>query len=53
MAVSMKNAVFCDLYRVALVTADVLEERSTFVIRVMRIGELGIPLEVTSNRCTL
>jgi hypothetical protein len=39
------------LRRVALVRTDVSEERSSFVIRVIRIGELGT-LTVTSNLVT-
>jgi hypothetical protein len=38
------------LRRVALVKADVSEERSVSFIRVTRIGELGRTLAVTSNR---
>jgi hypothetical protein len=41
------------LRRVALVRTDVSEERSAFIIRVTRIGELGKPLTVTSNRRAL
>jgi hypothetical protein len=41
------------LRRVALVRTDVSEERSSSIIRVTRIGELGTPLAVTSNRRTL
>jgi hypothetical protein len=37
------------LRRVFLVRTDVLEERSTSIIRVTRIGELGKTLAVTSN----
>jgi hypothetical protein len=37
----------------ALLRADVSEERSAFFIRVTRIGELGTTLAVTSNRRTL
>jgi hypothetical protein len=40
------------LYTVALVRADVSEERSASIIRVTRIGELGTTLPVTSNRHT-
>jgi hypothetical protein len=40
------------LRRVALVRTDVSEELSAS-IRVTKIGELGTPLAVTSNRCTL
>jgi hypothetical protein len=40
------------LRRVALVTIDVSEELSAFIIRVTRIYELGT-LAVTSNRRTL
>jgi hypothetical protein len=40
------------LHRVALVRTDVSEELSASIIRVTRIGELGM-LAVTSNRhCT-
>jgi hypothetical protein len=38
------------LRRVALARTDVSEELSTSIIRVTRIGELGIMLVVTSNR---
>jgi hypothetical protein len=38
---------------VALVRTDVLEELSTSIIRVTRIGELGTTLDLTSNRLTL
>jgi hypothetical protein len=38
------------LRRVALVRTDVSEERSTSIIRVTRIGELGTALALTSNR---
>jgi hypothetical protein len=41
------------LRRVALVRTDVSKELSASFIRVMRIGELGTTLAVTSNRCTL
>jgi hypothetical protein len=41
------------LRRVALVRTDVSEELRASFIRVTRIGELGIKLAVTSNRCTL
>jgi hypothetical protein len=41
------------LRRVALVITDVSEERSAIIIRVIRIGELGTTLAVTSNRSTL
>jgi hypothetical protein len=37
------------LRRVALIRTDVLEEHSASVIRVTRVGELGITLAVTSN----
>jgi hypothetical protein len=40
------------LSRVALAKIDVLEELSTCIIRVTRIGEVGTMLAVTSNRCT-
>jgi hypothetical protein len=41
------------LRRVALLRTDVSEELSASLIRVERIGELGITLAVTSNRRTL
>jgi hypothetical protein len=53
MAVTMKNAVFGMLRRVALVRTDVLEERSASIIRVTRIGELRTALAVTNNRRAL
>jgi hypothetical protein len=40
------------LWRVALVRTDVSEERSAYIIKVTRIGELGT-LAITSNRRTL
>jgi hypothetical protein len=49
-AVTMKNGVFWDVTRVALVRTDVSEELSASFIRVTRIGELGTTLAVTSNR---
>jgi hypothetical protein len=41
------------LRRVALVRTDVSEELSASFIRVIRIGELGTTLALTSNRRTL
>jgi hypothetical protein len=41
------------LCHVALVKTDVAEELSTSIIRMTRIGELGITLAVTSNRHTV
>jgi hypothetical protein len=41
------------LRRVALVRTDVSEELSASFIRVIRIGELGTTIAVTSNRPTL
>jgi hypothetical protein len=38
------------LHGVALVGTDVAEERSTSIIKVTRIGELGTTLAVTSDR---
>jgi hypothetical protein len=38
------------LRRVALVRTDVPEELSASVIRVTRVGALGTPVAVTSNR---
>jgi hypothetical protein len=41
------------LHHVALVRADVSDERSISIIRRTRICELGTMLAVTSNRCRL
>jgi DNA-binding TFAR19-related protein (PDSD5 family) len=41
------------LRRVALVRTDISEELNASIIRVIRIGELGRTLAVTSNRRTL
>jgi hypothetical protein len=41
------------LRRVVLVRTDISEERSSSIIKVTTIGELGITLAVTSNRNTL
>jgi hypothetical protein len=41
------------LRRVTLVRTDISEELSASIIRVIRIGELGTTLAVTSNRRTL
>jgi hypothetical protein len=41
------------LRRVGFVRTDVSEELSDYFIRVIRIGELGTTLAVTSNRRTL
>jgi hypothetical protein len=41
------------LRRAALVKTDVTEELSAYFIRVIRIGELGTTLAVTSNRRAL
>jgi hypothetical protein len=38
------------LRRVAVVRTDVSEERGVSIIKVIRIGELGTTLAVTSNR---
>jgi hypothetical protein len=46
----MKNGVFWDVTRVALVRTDVSEELSASFIKVTRIGELGTTLDVTSKR---
>jgi hypothetical protein len=40
------------LRRVALVRFDVSEERSTYIIKLTRFGELGTRLAVTSNQST-
>jgi hypothetical protein len=50
MAVTMKNAVFWDVMRVALVRTDVSEERRASIMKVTRVGELGT-LAVTSKAC--
>jgi hypothetical protein len=44
MAVTMKNKSSGMLCHVALVTTDVTEELSASIIRVTRIGELGITI---------
>jgi hypothetical protein len=41
------------LRRVILVRTDVAEERIAFIIRAIRIAELGTTLAVASNRSTL
>jgi hypothetical protein len=41
------------LHRLALVRTDVSEEPSASFIRVIRIGEVGTTLAVSSNRRTL
>jgi hypothetical protein len=41
------------LRRVALVSTDVSEKLSAYIIRVTRIGEVGITLAVISNRSTM
>jgi hypothetical protein len=51
--VNMKNGVFWDDTRVAVVRTDVSEELRASFIRVTRIGELATTLAVTSNRRTL
>jgi hypothetical protein len=40
------------LRQVVLVKTDVLEEHSTSIIKVTRIGELGKTLAITSIQCT-
>jgi hypothetical protein len=52
-AVTVKNGIFWELRRVALVRTDVSGELSASIIRVTRIGELGTTLAVTSNQPTL
>jgi hypothetical protein len=49
----MKNCVFWDVSRVALVRTDVSEELSASFIGVTGIGELGTTLAVTGNRHTM
>jgi hypothetical protein len=39
--------------RVALIRTDVSEELSAFMIKIIRIGELGTTLAVTSSVCCL
>jgi hypothetical protein len=48
----MKNGIFWDVRRVALIRTDVWEERSASFIRVTRMGEVGTTLAVTNNRRT-
>jgi hypothetical protein len=48
-----RMASFGMLRHVALVRTDVSEERSAFIIKVTKIGELGTTLALTSNRRTL
>jgi hypothetical protein len=48
-AVNMKNGVFWDVTPCGSVRTDVSEELSASFIRVIRIGELGTTLAVTSN----
>jgi hypothetical protein len=50
MALTMKNGVFWDIRRVALVRTDVSEEPSASFIRVTRIGELGTTLAAIVHR---
>jgi hypothetical protein len=52
-SVSWRMASSGILRRVALVKTDVSEELGASFIRVIRIGEIGITLSVTSNRRTL
>jgi hypothetical protein len=47
--VSMKSGVFWDATPCGSVRTDVSEELNASIIRVTRIGELGITLAVTSN----
>jgi hypothetical protein len=47
------NDVFWDITPCAFVRTNVSDELSASLIRVTRIGELGITLGLTSNRCTL
>jgi hypothetical protein len=49
MAVTMKNVVFLDVTRAALVRTDVSGELNITIIRVTRIGAIG-NLTITSNR---
>jgi hypothetical protein len=49
----MKNGVFWNITPCGSCKTDVSEELSASFIRVTRIGELGTPLAVTSNRHTL
>jgi hypothetical protein len=45
----LKNALFWDVTSLDLLRTEVSEERSAYIIRVTRIGELGTTLAVTSN----
>jgi hypothetical protein len=49
MVVTMKNGVFWDDTRIALVRSDISEDCITSIIRVKRIGELGTTLTIASN----
>jgi hypothetical protein len=51
--VTVKNAVFWILPRVALVRSEVSKELRATIIRATRIGELGTTLAVTTNQRTL
>jgi hypothetical protein len=51
-AVTLKNVVFWDVSRVALVRADVSEEHIASIIRMTKIGEVGTKLAITTNRKT-
>jgi hypothetical protein len=50
---TLKNGVFWDVCRVALVRTDVSEELSAPFIRVTRIGELGTMLAVTKKKYSI
>jgi hypothetical protein len=52
-AVTMSSASSRMLRHVALIKTDVSEERSSFIIRVTRIGELGTTLAIATTRRTL
>jgi hypothetical protein len=48
-AVTVKNAIFCDVTLVALVRTDLPAEGIASIFRVRRIRELGTMLAVTRN----
>jgi hypothetical protein len=52
MVMTMKNASDEMLRRVALVRTDLSEDRSDFIIWMIRIGELGTTLAVNSHQRT-
>jgi hypothetical protein len=49
MSVTVKNAIFWDVSRVAFVKTDVSVESIASIVRVTRIGELGTTLPLSSK----